>query len=199
MGVHIGVLGGSFDPIHAGHVAAAETVRSARGLDRVDLVVAAQPPHKSACVASFVDRVQMARLAVAGRPGLAVSDAEGGRDGPSYTFYTVTGLSSERVSLLVGADMLADLPSWHRAEELVAAVEVVGFARPGFDFESAQKAFEGAFPGARLACVEVPAVDVSSTEIRRRLAAGEPVGDLLPPGVEEFIRQKGLYGARERG
>jgi nicotinate-nucleotide adenylyltransferase len=195
--VKVGILGGSFDPVHLGHVHAASEVRARAGLDRVELVVAAEPPHKPACSAPFADRVAMARLAVKGRPELGVLDLEGRRAGPSYTFYTVTELSSERpgddLALLVGADMLADLPSWHRAAELVAAVAVIAFARPGFGFEEPQKAFLGAFPGARLTTVEVAPREVSSTEIRRRVAAGDPAPELLDPAVAGYIFERGLY------
>jgi nicotinate-nucleotide adenylyltransferase len=201
--VQVGILGGSFDPVHLGHVHAAAAVRARAGLDRVELVVAARPPHKPACTAPFADRVAMARLAVQGHPGLGVLDLEGRRKGPSYTFYTVTKLSSERpgddLALLVGADMLADLPTWHRAAELVAAVTVVAFARPGFGFEEPQKALLGAFPEARLVTVEVPPKEASSTEIRRRIAGGDPAPDLLDPAVAGYIFEHGLYGAPRRG
>lgn len=166
-------------------------------LDRVELVVAASPPHKSGgCRASFEQRVAMVRLAVADHPEIGVLDLEGRRKGPSYTFYTVTELSREhpdwRLALLVGADMLADLTNWHRADELVATIDVIAFARPGFDFSEAERAFSGAFPDACLRRVEITPVDASSTEIRGRLAAGErPAG--LDRKVAEHIRRQGLY------
>ncbi len=138
----------------------------------------------------------MARLAVADQPAIGVLDLEGRREGPSYTFYTVTELSGEhpewRLALLVGADMLADLTTWHRADELVAKIDVIAFARPGFDFSGAGRAFSEVFPEARLQRVEISPIQASSTEIRGRIAAGEkPVG--LDPKVAESIRGRGLY------
>jgi nicotinate-nucleotide adenylyltransferase len=188
--VRYGILGGSFDPIHRGHVAAAEAVRAHRGLHKVFLVPAADPPHKTGCVASFADRVAMARLAVAGRPRLEVLDLEGDRPGPSYTIDTVHALQERwpgaEFELLVGTDMLVDLPTWHRSAELRAAVHVVAFARPGV-----------ARPADTVPCawVEVPPVAVSATEVRRRLAEGKDVTELLDPAVFTYIRRKGLYRA----
>ena len=195
--MRVGILGGSFDPIHLGHPGAAGEVRTRAGLDRVELVVAASPPHKDGgCAASFEARVAMARLAVHDDPDIGVLDLEGRREGPSYTFYTVTELSRKwpgwRLALLVGADMLADLPTWHRAEELVERVGIIAFARPGFDFEAAERAFRAAFPASRPQRVEITPRDVSSTAIRRSLQSGEdPVG--LHPEVADYIRRKGLY------
>lgn len=144
----------------------------------------------------------MARLAVAGVENLGVEELEGRREGPSFTFYTVTELSSGLaggLGLLVGADMLADLPNWYRAQELVAAVEVIAFARPGFPFEVARKAFEDAFPFGRLECVEVPRVKVSSTGIRARIATGRSLAGLVHPEVADYIEQRGLYRPQDRG
>jgi len=187
--VRYGILGGSFDPIHRGHVAAAEAVRARRGLDKVFVIPAADPPHKERCVAPFADRVAMARLAVAGRPGLEVLDLEGDRPGPSYTIDTVHALQATwpgaAFELLVGTDMLLDLPNWHRSAELQAEVEVVAFARPGLPRP------EDAVP---CVWVEIPPVVASATEVRRRLAAGEDAAELLDPAVFTFIRRKGLYG-----
>jgi len=202
--VRFGIYGGSFDPIHRGHVEAASAVRAARGLAVVFLVPAAVPPHKAGgCAASFADRVAMARLAVAGRPGLEVLDVEGRRAGRSYTVDTLAELAERHpgadFDLLVGADMLEDLPRWHRAADLVAGVTVAAFARPGCDLEGAEGAFLRAFPAGRLVRVPIPAVEASSTALRRDLAAGAPVGDRLPPPVLRFIREKGLYGTSNGG
>lgn len=191
-----GIFGGSFDPVHNGHVAVARAVRAALGLQRVYVVPAARPPHKAGgCVASFEERVAMARLAFAGMEGFEVLDLEGRRPGRSYTVETVEELQAahpgEEFSLLVGADMLADLPSWHRAADLVRRVRVVAFARPGQDLRQAQEAFRRLGVGANV--VEVPAVEASSSEVRRRLREGGPVGGLLPPSVEAYIRRRGLY------
>ena len=193
--VLVGILGGSFDPIHMGHEALA---RAALGVvDHVMFNVAAHPPHKQPCVAPFADRVAMARLVADRDPRFGVSDIEGRREGPSYTFYSVTELSrqrpDDRFALIVGADMLADLPRWHRAHELVALVEVVAVARPGIDAKQAEEAFLGAFDGRTLRWLEFEITKASSTEARRRLGRGEGVEGLLDPAVEGYIRERGLY------
>ncbi len=193
--VFIGILGGSFDPIHVGHLAIARAALSA--VDRVAFVVAADPPHKSGCVADFGDRVAMARLAADDEPRFEVWDIEGRREGPSYTFYTVTELSRERpqdrFALLIGADMLADLPTWHRAKELLKHVDVITFERPGFDAKHAHGAYREAFGPPEPDRIEVAPMPISSTEIRRRRAAGEPLEGWVTPATEGYIRERKLY------
>jgi len=195
--VREGIYGGSFDPVHKGHIAAAAEVRRRRDLARVHLVPAARPPHKPPCGAPFPDRVAMARLAIAGQPGLAVLDAEGRRPGESFTIDTVEELRRSRpgleLELLVGADMLADLPGWRRARELVAGVRVVAFGRPGTDADAARAVFEKAFGPEAYVWLDLEPLAVSSSEIRRRIAAGEPVTGLLDPAVEAYIFDRGLY------
>jgi nicotinate-nucleotide adenylyltransferase len=194
--VHFGIYGGSFDPVHVGHVATAEGVRAARGLDGIFLIPADAPPHKGGCLAPFADRLEMVRLAVAGHEGLEVLDLEGGR-APSYTVDTVAALRDEHpaaeLELLVGADMLEDLPRWRRVDELLAMVRVVAFDRPGVDAAAAQAAFRARFGPGSFLWLDLPPVDASSTEIRRRLAAGEPVEEWLDPAVRAYIRRHGLY------
>lgn len=195
--VTYGVLGGSFDPIHLGHVAAAEAVLRLRGLDQVLLVPTGQPPHKPPLAASFDHRLAMARLAAEGRKGLSVIDLEGRRPGPSYTVDTLRELRrlhpGTAFELLVGADMLLDLPRWHRAEEVVREARIVAFGRPGSASEAARVAFEAAFGRDRHVWLEFSPLEVSSTGIRKRLLAGEPVRGLLDPAVEAYIRAHGLY------
>ena len=197
-GVASGVLGGSFDPVHLGHVAAAEAALRLRRLDRVLLIPAGQAPHKRALAAPFEDRLSMARLAVRGHPGLEVLDLEGRRPGPSYTVDTLEELRRRSpgasFELLVGADMLLDLPTWHRAGEVVRAAHVVAFGRPGSASEAARRAFDAAFGPGRHSWLDFDPLPVSSTEVRRRLAFGEPVAGLLDPAVEAFLRSRGLYG-----
>jgi nicotinate-nucleotide adenylyltransferase len=194
-----GILGGSFDPIHLGHVAAAEAALRRRGLAAVFLIPAGHAPHKPPCEASFADRLEMARLGARGRPGLHVLDLEGARPGPSFTIDTLEELRrlhpGAAFELLVGADMLKDLPHWRRAREIVDSALVVGFGRPGAAADGARRAFEAAFGPGRHAWLDLDPVPASSTDVRRRLAAGEPLGGLLDPAVEAFIRARGLYGA----
>jgi nicotinate-nucleotide adenylyltransferase len=202
--VRRGIYGGSFDPIHLGHVAVARAVLESRGLDRVDLIPAAAPPHKRVgCVAEFHHRLVMARLATEALEGLAVLDLEGGRPGPSFTLDTLQELRrrdpGHSFELLVGADMLADLPSWHRAPELVDSLLVVAFARPGRDLAEARTIFEKAFPGAGLAFVETPFHAISSTEVRRGLETGLSMANFLHPAVLEYVCKNRLYGTPAGG
>jgi len=196
--VRWGLLGGSFDPIHTGHIHAAEAALRIRGLARVLLIPAASPPHKrQGCRASFEQRVEMARLAVAGHPGLEVTALEGKRRGPSYTVDTVEAIRKRfpavELDLLVGADMLADLPNWHRAADLVELVTVVAFERPGEELEDAVERFAASFGRERLVLVALDPVDTSATELRRSLAEGGEIGPELSPDVHRYIRVKRLY------
>jgi nicotinate-nucleotide adenylyltransferase len=182
-------------------VAAAGAVRAARRLDEVLFVPASEAPHKRDAAhgpAPFADRLAMVGLAIRGCAGLVASDLEGRRPGPSYTIDTVLALRERRpaaeAELLVGADMLADLPRWRRAGDLVARVTVVGFGRPGEDEAAARRTFRAAFPDARFAWVDVSPVEAASREIRARVARGDPCDDLLHPAVAAHIRKNGLYG-----
>jgi nicotinate-nucleotide adenylyltransferase len=196
--VTLGVLGGSFDPVHLGHVAAAEAARRIRRLDRVFLVPTGHAPHKGAGAASFEHRLAMARIAAEGHPGLDVLDLEGRRKGPSYTVDTLAELRrlhpGAALELLVGADMLEDLPTWRRAAEVVRQATVVAFGRPGRASEAAREAFDRAFGPGRHVWLEFEPLGASSTEIRRRLAAGESVAGLLDTAVEAYVREHRLYG-----
>jgi len=200
-----GIFGGSFDPIHRGHVAAAEAVLRARGLDRIFLVPAARPPHKPAGPAApFEERIALARLAAGDRTGLEVIEIEGQRPGPSYTVDTLAALKrlhpGAEFELLVGADMLEDLPRWRRARELVAGLAaVVAFAKPGASSQLARERFAGAFGAGRLVWLGIAVLEASSTRIRSNLAAGRSVEALLDPQVFTRILEKGLYGVGKRG
>ena len=194
-----GIYGGSFDPIHRGHVAAAEAVLQRRALDRVIVVPAGAPPHKpDGCRATFADRVAMARLAVASVHGLEVLDIEGHREGPSYSVDTLRELRllnpEDQFEMLVGADMLADLPHWKDPDEILALTDIVAFARPGEGLSDARAAFDDCFGPGHLHIVEIPAIRASSTEIRAALSRGEKPADLLPEGVLPYIRERRLYG-----
>jgi nicotinate-nucleotide adenylyltransferase len=194
-----GLYGGSFDPIHAGHVTAAEAVLHCRALDRVLLLPAGEPPHKpSGCVASFEDRVAMARLATAPIHGLEVVDWEGDRQGPSFTRDTVKEARArypdDRFELLVGADMLADLPHWKDAESIVKNVAIVAFARPGVSLESALAVCLAGLPDADVHTVEIPMVEASSSAARVLIGHGGVTAEMLPEAVAQFIRERGLYG-----
>ncbi|MGH9007215.1 MAG: nicotinate-nucleotide adenylyltransferase [Acidimicrobiales bacterium] len=193
----LGVLGGTFDPPHVGHVAAAVTCREQLALDRVLFVVANDPWQKSPWreVSPAADRLAMVEAAVEGVKGAEVSRIELDRGGPSYTVETVEALAGAATEaggdppeqfLIVGADVLATLPSWHRPDDLARLVTLVVLARPGAPPPAA-------LPGWRLEVAAGIEVDVSSSEVRERVAAGAPIDGLVPGAVERCIRARALY------
>ncbi|MBI4577869.1 MAG: nicotinate (nicotinamide) nucleotide adenylyltransferase [Planctomycetes bacterium] len=188
----IGLLGGSFDPPHRAHLAMARAVRAARSLERVLLVVAPAPPHKEGRpLAPYEDRLHMVRLAIRGHAGLEASDLERGRTGPSYTVDTLRELlarSDSPLEFIVGGDTVPELPTWREPAELGRLATFVAVQRPGVPAGGLP-----APPGFRLVRVEFPPDAVSSTEVRRRVAAGLPVEDLVGARVAAYILQRGLY------
>lgn len=186
--MRVGLLGGTFDPIHLGHLRAAENAREALALERVAFVPAAQPPHRTAPASSARDRFTMVALATAGHAGFFASDAELDREGPSYTVDTLRAWRALRPAdelvLVVGSDAFLEMGSWREAETLFALCTVAVVARAG----------EVLPPGPGPAVpVTGPGLPVSSTEIRRRVAAGQSVRYLVPEAVAEFIEKRGLY------
>jgi nicotinate-nucleotide adenylyltransferase len=185
----LGVLGGTFDPVHIGHVVAAVDVRADLGLDRVLLVPAGDPWQKRGqVVASPEQRFQMAELACAGLDGIEVSRVEVDSSGPSVTADTLERLQAggRELVLLLGADAVANMPTWRRLEETrdLAGIAVV---------ERAGEHATPPGPGWRFEHVTIPRLDVSSSEIRRRVGLGLPIDGLTPPAVVKFIRDQGLY------
>ncbi|HTW95490.1 MAG TPA: nicotinate (nicotinamide) nucleotide adenylyltransferase [Tepidisphaeraceae bacterium] len=177
-------LGGTFNPIHYGHLICARTAAEAIGANIV-LVPCSLPPHKpdAADLASAEDRLQMCRLAIQGVDGFEIDDLEIRRGGISYTIDTVRELKSRgwpHVHWLIGTDQAATLPTWHRSQELLSEVQFVVMTRTGNN-----PAWQGA--------VRVPDIDISATQIRRRVAAGLPIDFLTPPAVVDFIRRRGLW------
>lgn len=187
----IGLMGGTFDPIHVGHLAIAVEARRALGLEEVVFVPAGQPWQKAA-VAAAADRLAMTHLAVDGAPGCRVSAIEIDREGPTYTVDTLRALHAEdpeaELWLLLGADALAGLDSWREPGEIVRLAKVAVAARPG----SEPRADGG---GVAVTVLELEPVAVSSRDIRARLARGESVQGLVPTAVETYIHAHGLYGA----
>jgi nicotinate-nucleotide adenylyltransferase len=190
--LRIGVFGGTFDPIHAGHVETAEAVHRTLDLDRTLLVVANEPWQKEGTrsVTPAEDRLALVEAAVAGRPGLEASRLEIDRGGPSYTVDTVDQLHSlypgSELFLVVGADVVPDLPTWRNEPALQESVVLVVVDRPGSTREKPP-------PEWNAVSVPVPPFDVSSTELRARLEAGKPVDGLVPEGVIRCIRGRNLY------
>jgi len=190
----IGVFGGTFDPPHVGHLVTAVNVRYSLQLDRVLLVVANQPWQKVGVrtVSPAADRLAMVEAAVAGVPGLEASDIEIARGGDSYTADTLVELHERdpeaELFVILGSDAAAGLPTWERSEQVRDLAAIVVVDRPGAPEEPPPT-------GWRWIRVEVPRLEVSSTDLRARVVDGRPLDYLLTPPVIECIRARGLYGA----
>lgn len=189
----LGVFGGTFDPIHNGHLAMAEGLLDAFGLDRVLFVPAGRPWQKEGYSAAE-DRWMMTVLAAATNPRFEASRMEIDRKGPTYTVDTMAILRDfygpdVELFFVAGVDAVLTLGTWHRAGDLEGLAEVIAVPRPGFD-AGALRPGEG-WPPVHL--TDLPEVDVSSTEVRRRVRDGLPVDDLVPPVVAGYIEEHGLY------
>jgi nicotinate-nucleotide adenylyltransferase len=196
----IGVYGGTFDPPHVGHLIAAAELRHVLKLDRLLFVPAGRPPHKEhGGVGRDADRVAMVRLAIAGNPAFEVSSVDLDGGGPSFTADLLARLREElapaELVFLMGGDSLRDLPGWHGPGRIAELAELGVATRPGVEVDVA--AVERAVPQTRgrIRVVEVPAIGVSSSDIRRRVAADQPIAYQVPAAVERYIRDHGLYRA----
>lgn len=190
----IGVFGGTFDPPHIGHLVTAIDVRAALELDVVLMVVANEPWQKvgSRDISPADARLQMVRAAVHDEPGVEASDIELRRGGPSYTADTLAALHGEEpdaeLVLVVGSDAAAGLDTWERADEVAASCRIVVVERPGGSTDVPD--------GFDVERVHVPRLEVSSTELRRRVRDGRSLRYLVPESVVSLIRRDGLYGER---
>ena len=190
------VFGGSFNPIHHGHLLCSRAVAEKGGFDRITLIPSAQPPHKpaSATLADPADRLAMVRLAVDGDPLYEVDDLELHRPGPSYTLDTLRNLTSrgsDRANWLIGADMLLYLPNWHRPLDLLNEANFIVMARPGWSLDWA--ALPPEYRHLQANVVEAPLIAITSTEVRDRIRAGLPIRYLTPDSVCRYIHDRGLY------
>ncbi len=186
----LGVFGGTFDPVHVGHVVVASEVRTALGLDRILLVVAGDPWQKRGkVVASAAHRLMLVQAAVDGVDGVEASAIEIERDAPSVTADTLEALAGPHrdLFLVLGADAVANMPTWRRLGETRALATVVVVERQG------DARAEPPGPGWRVERVSIPRLDIASTELRHRLRHGRPVDGLVPPEVVRAIRSHGLY------
>lgn len=218
---HVGLQGGSFNPVHLGHLRTAEEVREAAGLDEVWLVLARTPPHKHpGDVAEARHRRRMLELALGGAPGLRVETAELERPGPSYTVDTVRELAASHPDadfrLILGLDAFREVASWHRHEELLAACDLIVTSRPPEAVPGPPGALSGLWlpiavaeafwydaehqcyrhrSGRRLDFLAVTALDISASRIRELVRAGRSIRFLTPPDVVEYVAREGLYRA----
>ncbi|HEY3111382.1 MAG TPA: nicotinate-nucleotide adenylyltransferase [Chloroflexota bacterium] len=200
MSPRVGVLGGTFDPIHYGHLAAAEECRVALELDVVLFMPAGQPPHKRRLsVSSAVDRVRMVELAIGSNRHFALSRIDVDRAGPSYTVGALDQLRRElgpesQLWFVMGADSLADILTWREPERLLQLARLAVVNRPGAP-DPAPERLEAELPGARarIDVVEIPDLAISATDLRRRVAKGRPIKYQLPEAVEQYVQERGLY------
>jgi nicotinate-nucleotide adenylyltransferase len=189
-------FGGSFNPIHHGHLLCARAAAEAAGFQQVVLIPSSLSPHKLQTdhLADAAHRLEMCRRAVAGDPVFEVSDIEVQREGPSYTIETALELRRQgwdQVAWLIGADMVAILPQWHRPLDLLREVELIIAARPGWPLD--WEALPEPFRGLRRQVVEAPLIDISATTIRRRVGAGLSIRYLTPQPICDYIASQGLY------
>lgn len=192
--MRIGLFGGTFDPVHLGHLRAAENAREALGLDRVALLPSAVPPHRPAPLTATEHRLAMTRLAIAGHPAFECWDLETRRPGPSYTVETVAALRAERpqdeLLLIVGADTWPEMVGWREPERLFSLIEIAVAERPGAPSPRLTAPFAGA-RGVR--AVAGPSLPISSSAIRERVRRGQSVRFLVPDAVADYIGAQGLY------
>lgn len=198
MGIkRIGLLGGSFDPVHLVHIALAETARKHLALDEVQLIPAANPWQRQALAASPEHRLAMLKLAIAAKPGLCINPLEIERGGKTYTIDTLEQLpQGAEYFWILGSDQLANFCSWHRWQDIARRVHLAVAERPGDDTQASgplQQILEQA--GKSLVHLPFEASPVSASDIRRRLAQGLAVDGLLDSAVTQYIRQHGLYRA----
>ena len=194
----VGILGGTFDPIHHGHLVIAEEAREALGLERVILVPAATPPHKPGRpVTDAVHRLAMARLAIEGNPAFSVSTLEVDRGGASYTVDTLEALREDGIAepwFVLSAEALAGLPAWREPDRVLALARLAVVPRGGF--EPLDRAWVAArFPGRvdRVRFLDGPLLPISGSVVRRRAAAGRSVRYLVPDAVADYIARHALY------
>jgi nicotinate-nucleotide adenylyltransferase len=198
----VAVIGGTFDPIHFGHLAAAEAVVKSVNPQKVLFVPSGQPPHKAGKpVTQAEHRYRMAQIATAANPAFDVSRIEIERNGPSFTLDTIKAIIAEcqpgaDITFVTGADAITEILTWHRAAELLRLCKFVAVTRPGVDSLKKHVKMLTKEYSARIQLLEVPGLNISGSDIRERFKKGRPVRYLLPRGVEEYIRRHNLYGTK---
>ncbi|WP_407307143.1 nicotinate-nucleotide adenylyltransferase [Desulfosporosinus sp. SB140] len=197
---HLGIMGGTFDPIHYGHLVAAEMARSKFNLSKVLFIPTGIPPHKNRRDISAGElRFEMVERAIQDNPAFACSSLEIERQGPSYTVETLRVLSrawpEHELYFITGTDALREIFSWREAEEILTLIEFIGAARPGFDASDFLEHVQEEHPDiiGKIHYLEVPALAISSTDIRFRVRHRQPIRYLLPESVRLFIQEHNLY------
>jgi nicotinate-nucleotide adenylyltransferase len=196
--MRIGILGGTFNPPHLGHLVAAQEAYRELALDKVTLIPAGLPPHKPVEDEPGAEhRLELCRLAVAGDDRFSVSDLELRRDGPSFTVDTLELLRSQSPSddlfLILGADVAAGLPKWREPERVLELATVAIAKRRGTAKEAVQEALAQLKGGERARFFQMPRIGISSTMVRRRVRAGQPIRYFVPDGVMHYIETHGIY------
>ena len=193
----IGVYGGSFDPVHFGHLRTALEVRSQLGLDELRFIPTGDPPHKAGPKALAFERIKMLELAIAGNPGFVIDPREIERQTTSYTIDTLLELQSEYpdalLTMVIGTDQFSVFDTWHRWQDLLKLAHLAVMERPGeplSEFAKSQLSGENA---ARITLCPVTQLDISSTGIRNALQQGTDVQFLLPYAVRQYMNEKSLY------
>lgn len=194
----IGVFGGTFDPIHIGHLIIATELRHALRLDRLLFVPTGQPPHKAdQAVTADADRLAMLELAIAGDPAFEISTLDLERAGPSYTADLLRLLSAQfpdaRLFFLMGEDSLRDLPNWHQPDAILALAELGIASRPEIDLDLADIYERLPSARGRVQIVPTTLIDISSSDLRQRVRDGRPIRYLVPAAVEAYIMSNNLY------
>ncbi len=195
--MRLGLFGGTFDPIHLGHLIVAEQCREACRLDRVWFVVAGTPPHKRGDRTPVAHRLEMVRMATAGNPAFEVSEIEASRPGPHYSVDTLAAVHRDRpgdeLFFLIGADSLVDLPTWRDPAGIARLATIVVVNRPGVE-EVNWSILPSFGPGTKeLQFVTIPPISIASNFLRQRLAERRSIRYLVPRGVEAYIDAQGLY------
>ena len=198
----LGVLGGTFDPVHMGHLAIARAALEAHALSRILLMPAARPPHKDGGIAPAADRLEMVRIACAGDPHLEASDLEVRRGGISFTVETLAALAARHrgaeLFFILGEDTVLELPGWRESARILSLARIVAVHREGPRHRFDAALYPGIPPEVLEQCekdrVEMEPVPIASRDIRKAIAKGDPFDRWLPAGVGEYIRTKKLYG-----
>lgn len=195
--MRIGLMGGTFDPVHYGHLVIAEVAREEFALDQVLWLPAGDPPHKKDYrVSNQEHRYAMVMLATASHPCFEVSRWELERSGPSYSIDTILHFQSEQpeaqLFFITGADAILEILTWHRHQEVIRSCEFIAVTRPGYELSQLSQRLPAEY-AERIAPLTAPGVDISSTDIRKRVGAGKSIRYLVPETVEAYIRKHGMY------